>query len=740
MTQEDLPHYLLINRSLLSLCEIKKRDLFTHALVKFAEMELFLNNLETETPSEVLTNQAMQIEKATAILAQHQKDLEFQQMILKKKLDQLQNSYQQNCQLLQFVAHLEENNDNDLFGFKINYNAIGNSTNDVVPLFNGNIAETYWVTKNDNILRNYGYQYDQLNRLNLAIYQKATNGTSLLTTNSYNEEIEYDKNGNITHLNRNGFFDYDNGVNLQIDNLDYTYKTDSNVLENVKDNSMCLNGFKDGNINLEIKDFEYDVNGDLIIDRNKGIERIDYNHLHLPTVIYFENHAEIRYLYNANGIKLKKIVKEVEQEGETVTDYLDGYQYKNERLLFFPTAEGYVDFNGGKMFYVYNYTDHLGYVRVSYGINPSGNGQLKIIEENNYYPFGLKHENYNTEKYDYKKSDNGYLYFFINVQKKDYQYKFNGKELQDELGMNIYDYGARNYDPAIGRWMNIDPLAETSRRFSPYTYALNNPIYFIDPDGMEGEGFSGGGLDTSTIAGFSEHLANGGGPLGESKTGDYFSSKGEFMGSDIKKSNKIYIVQNTKAAEAGLEPEYGPMNVPEGFYKKDGSVDAKVGMAKSKDLAEMGGIENVANREKAAGGILNYYYKIAGYDLNELKDGNISNLGAEGGVARTRLGGVTSDSDYLGKGGKEIAVSFSSVGVQLQNRSDILNMFSHERGQHMLDEMTFGKKLFDMNYEQRAFNHQVNHSSWNTISEAWYNHIKTNGVFNKSDRAKFFKS
>ncbi|MFB9065809.1 RHS repeat-associated core domain-containing protein [Flavobacterium branchiarum] len=105
---------------------------------------------------------------------------------------------------------------------------------------------------------------------------------------------------------------------------------------------------------------------------------------------------------------------------------------------------------------------------------------LEILEENNYYPFGLKHEGYN-----------------VNLPNNN-KYKYNGKELQDELSLNLYDYGARNYDPALGRWMNIDPLAEISRRNSPYNYALNNPVYFIDPDGMAPTGAqSGGAMSTA---------------------------------------------------------------------------------------------------------------------------------------------------------------------------------------------------------------------------------------------------
>ena len=109
---------------------------------------------------------------------------------------------------------------------------------------------------------------------------------------------------------------------------------------------------------------------------------------------------------------------------------------------------------------------------------------IENTKKNNYYPFGLKHNNYNVDKRRHEEAILGLEIREYTDCPRGYQYKYNGKEYQDELGLNMYDYGARNYDPAIGRWINIDPLAEVYRRWSPYNYCVDNPLRFIDPDGM----------------------------------------------------------------------------------------------------------------------------------------------------------------------------------------------------------------------------------------------------------------
>ena len=111
----------------------------------------------------------------------------------------------------------------------------------------------------------------------------------------------------------------------------------------------------------------------------------------------------------------------------------------------------------------------MGNIRVSYDNSGSvSSTNASIVEEKNYYPFGLQHRGYNK----------------VHLAENNY-WTYNGKELNKELGWNTLDYGARNYDASLSRWMNIDPLAERYYDKSSYVYGLNNPTFFIDPNGKE---------------------------------------------------------------------------------------------------------------------------------------------------------------------------------------------------------------------------------------------------------------
>ena len=350
---------------------------------------------------------------------------------------------------------------NDLFAFGINYN---DPQYGGTPLYNGNISETEWRTDNtDNNLKHYVYEFDPLNRLigardnignyNLGVYDGLGNLTG---------PVAYDRNGNVTGLTRKGHLDIGGTSFGNMDVLGYVYDSGNKVLR-IDDSGSDAQGFRDGtNVN---DDFEYDANGNLKVDRNKGITSITYNHLNMPTSVSFDSGGVINYVYDASGTKLEKTAS-----NGTYTEYAGNYIYENGTLQFFRHPEGYTMPDNGDWRYVYQYKDHVDNIRLSYTDN---NGTLEIIEENNYYPFGGKMRGYNSNVSSFGNST---------AQR----WKFGGMELDESLdgAMGTYDFGARIYDEWGVRWWNIDPKAEQMRRHSPYNYAFNNPVYFIDPDGM----------------------------------------------------------------------------------------------------------------------------------------------------------------------------------------------------------------------------------------------------------------
>ncbi|WP_459212748.1 Ig-like domain-containing protein [Aquimarina rhabdastrellae] len=346
----------------------------------------------------------------------------------------------------------------DLFGFRLNYDT---PEQGATALFNGNISETHWKTANDNTLRHYTYSYDALNRITAAISNSGRYDLS---------SVSYDKMGNILSLERKGHLNEAATSFGMMDNLTYSYDA-GNKLLSVNDAVTQPFGFKkyahSGN------DYEYDVNGNMVIDRNKGITNISYNHLNLPTGVNIantEHNGNITYVYDATGIKQKKIA--TEGSNSTITEYAGNFIYKNGVLEFFNHAEGYIEPKGDETFdYIYQYKDHLGNIRLSYQ-DMDNNGTIyqntEIKEEKHYYPFGMIQKGYNN----------------LVIGRK-HNYGFVNKEENAELGLDWYDFGVRNYDATLGRWMNIDLLADELIQLdkNPYGYSFNNPIYFIDPDG-----------------------------------------------------------------------------------------------------------------------------------------------------------------------------------------------------------------------------------------------------------------
>jgi RHS repeat-associated protein len=172
----------------------------------------------------------------------------------------------------------------------------------------------------------------------------------------------------------------------------------------------------------------------------------------------------------------------------TTTDYLDGFQYKNNVLEFFGHAEGFVANNSNILKYVFQYKDQVGNVRVSYAANTSG--VATILEENHYYPYGLKHAGYGLNTSD---------------QNAAYKYRYNSREYHDELGLDMTAMDFRMYDNVLGRFFGIDALSEQNHYLSTYQFGDGNPVIFSDPSGLD----SIGGYDPKDVYGNHKDIFRG---------------------------------------------------------------------------------------------------------------------------------------------------------------------------------------------------------------------------------------
>ena len=328
----------------------------------------------------------------------------------------------------------------DKFDLKLAYNSTSHSAH---SHYNGNIAEQEY-TGDHTGNRYFTYEYDELNRLTSSSYNNS--GTGLSESVGGPGYSGYDDNGNIIVFFRNA--------------VNSIYNNNGNQLASIIGGS--LGGA-----------FTYDGNGNELTDTRRNVT-LTYNRLNLPATVSGSHSAS--YTYDAAGTKLQSV------QDATTRQYIGGIQYTNGDIDFIQTDEGLAVRNAttGVYKYQYNLKDHLGNTRVT--IDDNGSGGAEVVQEDEYYAFGLDAPKFRLT------TENKYLY--------------NGKEKQDAL-VDQLDYGARFYDPVIGRWTSVDPLAEVSRRWSPYNYVENNPLRHIDPDGMSveetSESYTFTGSDMSSL-------------------------------------------------------------------------------------------------------------------------------------------------------------------------------------------------------------------------------------------------
>ena len=425
-----------------------------------------------------------------------------------------------------FLTDIKDMNTDPLFDLQLKYD---NPLSGGTARKNGDISSQLWQVMGQNSAH-YNYDYDYLDRLTAATYFSSG------TDDAYNSTYDYNERGVVTGITRNGSPTANlKGSSLVMDDIQKIIRSGSNQVQSVIEKGDPNKGFKNKNgIAKSMMTLTYDDNGFIATDATKGVT-YTRNFMNHPDTIEESATEKIEYTYDAEGVLHRKVIT----SGGVVStrDYIGNAEFLDSTLDIIHFTDGYLKVGGSitytdglvtksgtqsggehtraleihttqnvtntahvidrakqeieinntfevgdggvyhaiidstadiappyQVFYVVK--DHLGNTRVVFS-DANDNGSIDTSEINqisNYYPFGAEHDNSMTGSY---------------------AYRFNGKEKELGLDLEIMRYGARNFDLNLIHFDGVDPIADHPNQVdkSPYAYAWNNPVNLTDPDG-----------------------------------------------------------------------------------------------------------------------------------------------------------------------------------------------------------------------------------------------------------------